>query len=174
MNDQQIIASVRAGKKEAYGELVDRYYKGLHNHLYQMLKDSDEAEDMAQEAFIKAFRSLKGYDSKYAFSTWLYRIATNEALKHLRRKRHVSLDSIPELPDNYDPGAALRLEAREEEVRLAISRIPLKYQTVISLHYWNSMKYEEIAVVMEVPVGTIKTWLHRAKTTVKEELEKDL
>lgn len=171
MKDQDVITQVLSGNRDAYGLLVDRYYKGLFNHLFLMLKEADAAEDVCQTAFIKVFYALENYNPEYKFSTWLYRIGTNEGLKALQHKQPIGLDEIPELPDRYDPNEAQAVEAREAKVRLAVTQLSLKYQTVISLHYWQGLKYEEVAQVMDVPVGTIKIWLHRAKNELKQILD---
>jgi RNA polymerase sigma-70 factor (ECF subfamily) len=173
MSEQELIAQINAGDPDAFGFFVEQYYRGLFNHLYLMVKEPDWAEDLTQEAFVKAYLQLHRYDSRYRFSTWLYRIGTNGALNSLRRRQAVSLDDIPELPDAYDAAAAGQVEAREAAVRGAVARLPLKYQTVVSLHYWQDLTYEEAALALGVPVGTVKTWLHRAKQLLKQDLGAD-
>jgi RNA polymerase sigma-70 factor, ECF subfamily len=168
LDDQDIIKQALSGNQGAYENLVDKYFQRLTWHLFAMVKDRDIAEDLCQEAFIKAHRSLSKYNASYQFSTWLYRIGTNLALDHLRKKQTVSLEDIPELP-----AEELEIDELDERVgamRLAIQTLPLKYQTVISLYYWQNLNYEQIAKVMDVPVGTVRTWLHRAKQELRSKL----
>lgn len=168
MNESAVIKEVLSGHKDAYAPLVDRYLPGLYIHLFALVKDEDSAHDLAQSAFIKAYDSLDRYNPKYRFSTWLYRIATNDALKHLKRQQRIGLDDIPEIPDTYDPLEATRVEQREARVRAAVGKLPLRYQTVISLYYWQNAPYAEIAIILGIPIGTVRTWLGRAKDRLEE------
>ncbi len=174
MEDSYAISATLKGDIDSFEILVNRYYRGLFNHLYVMVRDESLADDLAQESFIQAFKALRRYNPEYRFSTWLYRIGTNLALKSLRKQRSIRLDDIPELPDGHDPGKATIVEQTEAQVRAAIALLPLKYQTVISLFYWHDQSYDEIATTLSVPVGTIKTWLHRAKQALKHSLEESL
>jgi RNA polymerase sigma-70 factor, ECF subfamily len=170
VDETEVIAEVLGGHKDAYSSLVERYHPGLYIHMYALVKDEDTAHDLTQTAFIKAYDSLHRYNPSYRFSTWLYRIGTNDALKHLKRHQRIGLDDIPELPDTYDPHEALRIESREARVRRAVAKLPLKYQTIISLYYWHNTPYAEIANILGIPIGTVRTWLSRAK----QQLEKIL
>lgn len=171
MEDQAIIIQVLAGDTQHYGLLLDRYQPGLVYHCYALVKDADTAQDMAQEAGIKAYLQLASYRPEYRFSTWLYKIATNVCLDYLKKRRHVSLDDIPELPSSYPAlESQLILEESAQEVQAAVARLPLKYQTVISLYYWREQNYEEIAEIMGVPLNTVRTWLRRAKEQLQGEL----
>jgi RNA polymerase sigma-70 factor (ECF subfamily) len=136
-----------------------------------MVKDEDVANDMAQEACIKAYLQLGRYRPEHRFSTWLYKIATNTCLDYLRSRHHVALDDIPELPAN-SPLPEAEASANDEARRLhqAVAKLPLKYQTAISLYYWQDLSYEEIADIMNTPLNTVRTWLRRAKEQLQEEL----
>jgi RNA polymerase sigma-70 factor (ECF subfamily) len=163
MEDQAVITKVRADDTQEYGLLLDRYQPGLVYHCYAMVRDADIAQDMAQEACIKAYLQLARYRPEYRFSTWLYKIATNLCLDYLKKRCHVSLEDVPELPSS-DPtpdGKLIREEAARE-VQVAVAHLPLKYQTAISLYYWRGQTYEEIAEIMGVPLNTVRTWLRRA------------
>src|SRR5256885_6062109 len=136
MDEKEIIKEVLAGHTEKYGLLLERYQPGLVRHCYAMIYDYESANDITQEACIKAYLRLKKYNDSYRFSTWLYKIATNLCLDFLRKRRHISLDDIPELISNH-------LSPQEEAIKnestiklhRAMKRLPLKYQTVISLYY---------------------------------------
>ncbi len=172
MQEQQIIQQILAGDSEQYGQLLERYQPGLVYHCFAMVHDYDTANDMAQEAGIKAFVQLKSYQPQYRFSTWLYKIATNCCLDYLKRRHNLSLDEVPELP-SLAPLPQQIIEQTEEAERLhqAVARLPLNHQTVISLYYWHDRSYEEIADIMNVPLNTVRTWLRRAKQRLQEDLK---
>lgn len=171
MQDAQQIKQILAGDIEQYGLLLERYQPGLVRHCFAMVRDYDIASDMAQEASIKAFLQLKRYQSRYRFSTWLYKIATNCCLDYLKRRHNVSLNDIPELPDaGVSPQQALEQSEAAHQLHEAVRRLPLNYQTVISLYYWHERTYEEIADIMNIPLNTVRTWLRRAKERLQEDL----
>jgi RNA polymerase sigma-70 factor, ECF subfamily len=171
MQEQQVIKQILAGNTDQYGILLERYQPGLVRHCFAMVHDPDVANDMAQEAGIKAYLQLGRYRSAYRFSTWLYKIATNCCLDYLKQRHHLSLGDILETPS---PAATPhdQVEASDEARHLhaAISRLPLNYQTVISLYYWHDQSYEDIAIIMNIPLNTVRTWLRRAKDRLQEEL----
>jgi RNA polymerase sigma-70 factor (ECF subfamily) len=171
MDEHEIIKQILGGDIEKYRLLLERYQKGLVHHCLNMVNDYDIANDLTQEACIKAYLQLKRYKEDYRFSTWLYKIATNLCLDFLKKRRHVSLDDIPEPMSNL-PSPQEQIIKNEVTTKLyqTIKQLPLKYQTVISLYYWQEQSYEEIAEIMNVPLGTVRTWLKRAKDALKEEL----
>ena len=168
-NEQELIARIVGGEGELYGELIDRYKTGLYYHCFAIVRDEDRAEDVAQEAFIQAYRQLAKYDSAYRFSTWLYKIATHKAIDALRTKQTVPLDdeTLDSIASNLPP---TERQAIHRELHDAVAALPDKYRTVISLHYWQGKSYEEIAVIMDAPEGSVKGWLYRAKQQLKEAL----
>jgi RNA polymerase sigma factor (sigma-70 family) len=176
MTDTQetaIISDILSGNQEQYRFIVERYHRGLIVHLYNLTHDEQLAEDIAQEAFIKAHDKLAQYNSAYAFSTWLYKIADNLAYRQLKQNRHsVDIDSIEAvLPDNKPslPEMADKALAKDR-LNHAIQALPVSYKQVVILYYWDNFSYEEIAEIVERPIGTIRTCLYRAK----EQLRKDL
>ena len=173
-NEKTVIVSILDGDVNAYEQLVERYHRGLINYLYNLLGDGDAAEDVAQEAFIAAYQKLDLYNPDYAFSTWLYAIAQNLAFKQLKvAKRTTSLEPIEELltdEDSVSTADKLDGEQTKESVRVAIQKLPPHFQQVIALYYWDNRSYEEIADIMQHPIGTIRTWLHRAKELLRKEL----
>jgi RNA polymerase sigma-70 factor (ECF subfamily) len=171
--EKAIISEVRSGDAEQYRALVERYHQGLIQHLYNLLHDGDLAEDVAQEAFIRAYTKLDQYDERYAFSTWLYKIADNLAFRHLKQaKQHVPLEAIAEVLPDEGPTLPEQVERAftKETVRQALERLPLGYRQVIILCYWDECSYEDMAVIMDRPIGTIRTWLYRAKEELRKEL----
>jgi len=168
-NEQELIAQILDGDEEAYAILIDRYKEGLYRHCFRFTHDEDEAEDIAHEAFIEAFVHLDRYNPQFRFSTWLYKIATNLALTHLRKRRTVRLDEgeldriMSDLPGTIDL-------AMYQELREAVDALPTNYRTVVSMHYWHGKSYSEIAMQMGTSVGSIKSWMSRARKQLKEVL----
>ncbi len=170
MNETEVIQDVVAGL-DRYEELVNRYHVGLIIHCEGLVGDRDIAEDIAQEAFIKAFIELKKFNpGKARFSTWLYRIATNLALDHLRKsKRHLSVEDIETIAEVTMP--AFLEEERKQEVRKAVlTLVPPEYRQVIEAYYWNGKSYNQIADDMHLELNTVRTWLRRAKLQLREKL----
>ncbi len=172
MDEKKIIQEIIGGDTQKYRVLLERYQPGLVRHCFTMVSDYDIANDLTQEACIKAYLQLKKYNHEYRFSTWLYKIATNLCLDFLRKRRHISLDDIAEpLSNQPSPQEQAIKNESTSELHQAVRRLSLKYQTVISLYYWQERNYEEIAEIMNVPLGTVRTWLKRAKDQLKEDLD---
>jgi len=168
-----IITDIKDGNHESYRLLVERYHRGLIQHLYNLTKDQAVAEDLAQEAFLRAYSKISLYNPKYAFSTWLYKIADNLAYRQL--KQNVNFKDIDEIAEVLPDDRPTPLEDAEktfaaEQVRGAVNGLPLNYRQVIGMYYWDNFSYEEISTIIDCPVGTVRTWLFRAK----EQLRKDL
>lgn len=170
-DDQALVAETLAGRTEAFGTLVERYDRAVYHLAYRTMRDPEEARDVAQETFFKAFRSLRTYRPTGKFSTWLFAIAYHACCDRLaRRKRFTNA----ELPDTADPAAGPEHEtvAEDEARRLhaAIADLPEKYRTVVTLYHLQGRQYEEIAKVLRMPVGTVKTHLFRAKDQLRRRL----
>lgn len=158
---------------DAFGVLVERYHRGLCIYLFNMLKDEMVAEDIAQDAFVRAYQKLDKFNPEYSFSTWLYRIARNLGLRHIdKNKQHYAAYDVTEIEDNTAESAQKVVEKAEQTITIedAITKLKPEYQDVINLYYWNEKSYEEISEIMEAPVGTIRTWLHRSKNDIRKEL----
>jgi len=170
MNEEQLIAEITNGA-DRYAELVERYHVGLIIHCEHLVGDRDEAEDIAQEAFIKAYMRLKEFNPKRGrFSTWLYKIATNAALDHLRtRGRYVATEDVEALADVSMPDYLEEDERRIVQAAVA-ALMPPEYRNVIEGYYWYGKSYQQIADELQVPLNTIRTWIRRAKLQLKEEL----
>lgn len=170
--EKAIISEIRSGDPEQYRVLVERYHRGLIQHLYNLMHDGDQAEDIAQEAFIRAYQKLDQYNDQYAFSTWLYRIADNLAFRHVKQAKTVPLDTVADtIPDDAPtPAEEVDRSFTKEAVQQALTRLPIGYRQAIVLYYWDGCSYEDIAVIMERPIGTVRTWLYRAKEELRKEL----
>lgn len=168
-NETELIARILNGNDEAYAIFIDRYKTGLYRHCFRIISDEDEAEDLAQEAFIEAFVHLNRYNPKFRFSTWLYKIATNLAISRLRHRRSIRMDEdeldrvLSDLPGAQDL-------ALHQELHEAVDALPSQYRTVVSMHYWQGKSYSEIALRMGTSVGSVKGWMSRAKKQLKEVL----
>lgn len=171
MDETERIQAIIDGDTDGYRYFVERYHAGLIIHCDQILRDRDEAEDIAQEAFCQAYQKLAEFDPKKArYSTWLYRIATNRAIDSLRRRKHysdgVEIDSIADaapLPDINDDDRA-RLRSAVEQLT------PPEYRSVIEAYYWHGKSYEMIANELNIPRNTVGTWMSRAKVQLREAL----
>lgn len=170
--EKTIIIEVRSGDIEQYRAIIERYHRGLIQHLYNTLHDGDLAEDIAQEVFIRAYTKINQYDEHFAFSTWLYKIADNLTFRYLKQARNVPLDVVAEVipDDGRSPTGQVDRSFTKQAVRDALDRLPIGYRQVMTLYYWDRCNYKEIALIMGRPIGTIQTWLFRAKEELKKEL----
>ncbi len=174
--DYQLVKAAINGNQKAYSTLLDRYRTSVYNHLFKMVRNHDDAEDLTLEAFGKAFNKLGTYAPHYAFSTWLFKIAVNNCIDHIRKKRlhFLSIDQPIEANGDKDFTGTIRNYARnpEEEfirqqrlqmVRKVLGQLSNKYRLMIELRYYEELSYEEIASELEIPLGTVKAQLFRAK-----------
>ncbi|MGH7736603.1 MAG: RNA polymerase sigma factor [Candidatus Tyrphobacter sp.] len=162
--EADLVTATIAGDKEAFSELVRRYDRQVYHLAYRTLKDAEEARDVVQETFLRAFRSLRTFRPERKFSTWIFSIAYHACCDRLGRAKRFSSDELREYADAA-PGPEHRVVALDEAQRLraAIARLPEKYRTVITLYHLQGRQYEEIAQVLGLPMGTVKTHLFRAK-----------
>lgn len=163
-DDGALVAAALAGDQEAFAGLVRRYDRPVYHLAYRTLRDAEEARDVAQETFFKAYRSLRTFRPDAKFSTWIFSIAYHACCDRLNRRRRFSSEELPETAD-AGPGPERRVIAMDEAERLrdAIARLPEKYRTVVTLYHLQGQQYEEIATVLGLPMGTVKTHLFRAK-----------
>lgn len=174
--------SAARGDREAFGRLVDLHKRAVYGLCLRLLRHPEEARDAAQEAFARAFASLSVYDAAQPFAPWLLRIARNHCLDQLRRRvpeaQRVELDADPEdgpgreLADPAAPRGDDALERRElaRALAAAVAALPSNYREVVHLFHVEHLSYKEIADTMEVPIGTVMTWLHRARARLKTTL----
>jgi RNA polymerase sigma-70 factor (ECF subfamily) len=174
ITDDELVAAAVGGQGQAFGTLVERYDRAVYHLAYRTLHDSEEAKDATQEAFFKAFRALRTFRPGAKFSTWILTIAYHACCDRLARRKRFSGD---ELPDRADPAAGPQEQAESADqarrLRAAIDALPEKYRTVITLFHLQNKQYEEIAQVLDLPMGTVKTHLFRAKDLLRKALEED-
>jgi RNA polymerase sigma-70 factor (ECF subfamily) len=175
--DATLIDRTLAGEPAAFGELVLRYQDRLYNSLVRVLGSAEDARDAVQEAFVQAFVKLESFRGASAFYTWLYRIAFNQAMSHARRKRPTrSLDEARagrgQEPVDVQPAPDARLDASEraKQVHRALAELSAEYRQVIVLREMDGCKYEEIAELLELPVGTVRSRLFRARLELRDRL----
>ncbi|MBC8146005.1 MAG: sigma-70 family RNA polymerase sigma factor [bacterium] len=182
-----MIGRALQGEEAAYAKLRNKYWRPLHAMLSRMIHNTHDAEDLTQEAFIKAFHSLHSYNPEYAFSTWLYKIASNNCIDYLRKRRlqTVSMHSPVRLRDGEvqmelrDPDAALpdvHMTSAERTAILteAVKNLPEKYRKVIELRHTHELEYADIAEKLDLPLGTVKAHLFRARALLLKRLKGNL
>ncbi|MFW5759800.1 MAG: RNA polymerase sigma factor [Cyclobacteriaceae bacterium] len=162
--------------EQAYAELMKRYKKPVYHMILKMVRNVDDAEDLTIEAFAKAFRNLKRFKKDFTFSTWLFRIATNNSIDFIRKKRLETMSLNSSYTD--DDGESINIDVQDENlnpqeetikaqkielIRIFVNKLPPKYQRLVRLRYFQEYSYEEIAKELDAPLGTIKAQLHRAR-----------
>jgi len=181
--DQELVERVQRGDKQAFGLLVSKYQRKLARLLSRMIRDQSEVEDVVQEAFIKAYRALPNFRGDSAFYTWLYRIGINTAKNHLvamGRRPHVPTEIEVEDAENFEEGGDLRTIATPETelmskqvaqtVNETVAALPEELRTAITLREIEGLSYEEIATLMNCPIGTVRSRIFRARETIAEKL----
>ncbi len=177
-SDAELVRCVRDGSLEAYGELVQRYQSAVFNTCYRVLGRRLEAEDLAQETFIRGYRRLETFDAGRPFGPWIRRIAVNLCLNHLRRPglQDAPLDQIQERwlrSSRGDPVAILVRAEEAERVWQAIQELPPHYRAVIELRHFQDLSYAEIGEVLGIPLNHVRTHLHRARKALAQRLRDD-
>lgn len=169
--DHECVREVLAGNKEAYGLLIHKYENKIYTLLLRMIRDAQEAQDLTQECFIKAYHYLHSYDPERKFSSWLYRIASNLCLTALqaRQKKQQHPGELEEdwLVDEDSPESILLKKEHVSEIREVIDALPDHYRMVLLLRYLEDMSYQEISDVLQIPMSTVQVRIHRAKIKLR-------
>jgi RNA polymerase sigma factor (sigma-70 family) len=182
-NDLLLVEQARRGNEKAFASLLNRYRDSIYFMLLKMVNNAADAEDLTIEAFGKAFRSLETYTPNFAFSTWLFKIATNNCIDFIRKKQSSPsiIDQGPDDMDNYtvniqsdtlDPEEALINRQKIAQLREVVNQLKPRYKNLIELRYYKEYSYEEISKELDLPIGTIKAQLFRAKTLLYNILNK--
>lgn len=185
--DADVVALAKEGRDAAFRELIRRYERPVFSLVFRLVRDRDTAEDLAQETFVKVLNNIDRYRPEFKFSSWLFKIANNVAIDHLRKR---SLDTVSLEGSRYatstdemqatsvraaDPGESPleELESRElgSAIERAIARLRPEYRACIMLRHVEDRSYEEIAATLDLPLGTVKTYIHRARQELREALE---
>lgn len=167
--------------QQAYATLMKRYKKAVYFMILKMIRDTDDAEDLTMEAFAKAFRNLERFKKDYTFSTWLFRIATNNTIDFIRKKKLKTMSLNNTLSD--DSGNSVNIDVEDDDnnpqdqyirsqridmVRIFVDKLPAKYRKLVQLRYFDELSYEEIAQELDKPLGTVKAQLHRSRELLYE------
>lgn len=177
-DDHRLIADCLSGRTAAFGELVRRYQDRLFNTVYRLTDNAEDAQDIVQDTFLNAYQSLESFKGDSLFFTWLYRIAVNTAIS-LKRKQRVALSidasrngNSPHEPldgsDFSQPGLALERAEQERRIQEALNRLSPEHRAVLILKDMEGQKYESMAEILQVPIGTIRSRLHRARLELRE------
>ena len=183
--DLILVEEAKKGKQAAYAELMDRYRDSIYFTMLKMVKNTDDADDLTIEAFGKAFNRLEQYSPSFAFSTWLFKIASNNSIDFIRKKR-IQVTSMDSGFSNSD-GESIQIDARStglnpeetiiqgqriDHMRLLVSKLKPKYRELVEKRYFEEMSYEEIAEEMNLPLGTVKAQLFRARDFLASMIDK--
>lgn len=170
--DAALVASAKAGDVGAFGRLVERHQRAVYAVVSRMISSRDDVDDIVQEAFLSAYRSIGAFKGEAAFSTWIYRIAVNTSIKHTRKMKTRAAASLDDpctglseslvAATTEGPEDAAQRKAREEAVREAVHCLPEKHRAVVVLYYFQELGCEEIAKVLDCSVGTVWSRLHYA------------
>jgi RNA polymerase sigma-70 factor (ECF subfamily) len=185
--DADVVRLAQEGRDLAFRELVRRYERPVFSLVYRMVRDRETAEDLAQDAFIKVLNHIDRYSPEFKFSSWIFKIANNVAIDHLQRRRldTISMDGSPHATSAAEVEASRFDIAADEEnaldelaarelgsaIEVAIGRLRPEYRSCIMLRHVEGRSYEEIASTLDLPLGTVKTYIHRARHELRRALE---
>lgn len=177
LEDFKLIDMAVGGSEQAFAKLLQRYRRPVYHMILRMVRNVDDAEDLTIESFAKAFKNLSRFKKDFTFSTWLFRIATNNTIDHIRKKKLNTLSIENTYTNSNGETVSLDLEdmgtlnpheiairaQKEELIQVFVGMLPAKYQKLVRLRYFHELSYEEIAEEIEAPLGTVKAQLHRAR-----------
>jgi RNA polymerase sigma-70 factor (ECF subfamily) len=182
MDDRALVERIVSGERDLFSDLVARYEKRILNYVYRIIHRYEDAHDLTQDIFIKVFMALDRYDPKYQFSTWIFRIAQNSAIDTLRKRSLPEVSLTRSGPDDEegkerevpDEGVSPYRDLKNKELSAAIDdaivNLPIDYRELIQLRHFGELSYEEIADLKDMPLGTVKNKLFRARNMLKETL----
>jgi len=178
-DDQCLIDACRSGKTEAFGDLVRRYQDRLYPTVFRLTGCAEDAQDLLQEAFLRAFQKLERFQGESSFYTWIYRIAVNLALSGRRRRRSLArrrevgfVDTLDPADDprSTDPTAPLERAERDRLIHGALNALAPDHRAVVVMKEFDGLRYEEIGALLKIPVGTVRSRLHRARCELRDRL----
>jgi RNA polymerase sigma-70 factor, ECF subfamily len=187
LSDVEVVALAQQGKEAAYRELLARYERPVFSLIFRMVRDRETAEDLSQETFIKVLNNIDRYSPDFKFSSWLFKIANNLTIDHLRRRRldTISIEGAPDavtaesaratsiaiVSGNESPLAELESRELGASIERAIAQLRPEYRACIMLRHVEDRSYEEIAEIVKLPLGTVKTYIHRARHELRAALD---
>lgn len=183
LEDDKLVKRAMKGDQHAYKEIMEKYQQPLYFHVLKMVRNHEQVEDLVQESFMKAFKNLDTYNTSYAFSTWLYRITTNHTIDYLRKKK-LKTTSMNEPIKTRDGEIEIQIsdeqaktdrkiirEQRKAIIHHAIENLPEKYRAVIEMRHLQELSYQEIADQLDLPLGTVKAHIFRAREMLYKNLK---
>lgn len=186
ISDHDLVVLAQKGSEKAYRELLGRYQRPVFSLIYRMVRDREQAEDLAQETFVRVFNNIDRYDPAYKFSSWIFKIATNLTIDWIRRKEvpTVSIDgsryatssddieasTITVESDDENPEELLQSRELGSQIEAAIGKLRPEYRQAIVLRHIDDLAYEDIAQIMALPLGTVKTYIHRGRKELQDML----
>lgn len=169
--DRDLIVRARRGDGDAFSELVSRYQTSVFNVCYRILHERGEAEDLAQETFMRAYHRLEQFDLEREFGPWVRRVAANLCLNHLEtQKVDAPLDEERDAGESQRPEKQVEARERSEQIRGALASLPPNYRVVVELRHYQELSYDEIAVELKIPLSDVKSHLFRARKLLAEKL----
>ena len=187
VSDHDLVTRAQQGSEKAYRELLGRYQRPVFSIIFRMIRDREQAEDLAQETFVRVFNHIGRYDPRYKFSSWIFKIATNLTIDWIRRKelKTVSIDgsrnavtseeaeatAITIVSEDENPEELLEAKELGAEIEEAIGKLRPEYRAAILLRHVEGREYQEIAEIMALPLGTVKTYIHRGRNELRESLQ---
>ncbi len=181
--DHELIRNALAGDQDSYTKLMKKYHDPVFSLVFKIIHDKEEIEDLVQETFIKAFSSLKSFNENYSFSTWIFKIASNNCIDFMRKKKLKTLsinvtleqedgETTIEIPDtNYETDRNIIDEQRRRIIQDAINSLPEKYRVVIQMRHQEEKNYDEISEILCMPIGTVKAHIFRAREMLNKYLK---
>ena len=184
-HDLALVEAAKLGNQSAYAELMDRYRESIYYMMFKMVKHSDDADDLTIEAFGKAFSRLDQYSPSFAFSTWLFKIASNNCIDFIRKKRIkvTSMDTgyttndgavifVDARSNTLDPEETVIQGQKVKHMRMLVSKLKPRYRVLVEKRYFEELSYEEIAIELNLPLGTVKAQLFRDRDFLANMMEK--
>lgn len=177
LKDEELVVLVRDQDQELYTEIVDRYQDKLTRYATYLIRQKDKAEDVVQEAFIKAFVNLQGFKTKKKFSSWIYRITHNEAINYIKKyNKETSLDQneyLREIPNDDSPAKEFEKKETKKMLRKCLGKLPIIYREPLALFYLEEKSYNEISDILRIPMGTLSVRMNRGKKIMKNLCQKN-
>lgn len=178
MTDEEIVSAVQKGEHAAFSHIIQRYQGKIYSYIFRLTNHPEDANDITQEVFLKAYRNLHTVDTERKFSSWIYRIAHNESVNWLKKKTRTKVESLDahmdqgiQIPSSIDVAHQYVQQEEQKEVRLAISALPEKYRRVLELRYLHEYSYQEISKALGKPINTVGTLINRAKKLMLEQID---
>lgn len=171
LTDEELVNRIISGEVNLFEEIFNRYQPKLMRYVFSMIRDASMAGDIVQETLIKVYKNLNGFDDKYKFSSWVYRIAHNETMNSIKRNKRVFQEiNIDLIPDSiYESKTDSKIDGQilSDSVKKCLNLLPPKYREILILQYYENMKYEEISDIIKIPVSTVGVRSLRAKQKLK-------